>query len=229
MNILRRASTRQLLIAVVAVIVIAAGSAVAFAGGGGGPTAAARAARRGAARRLAAPKPVRASPRASSSPNHLIPSGSLGSAARRSSPAPPAASGPATARSGSSCSPTPATRDRLRRLEGHGLRRLVQHGVHAARARATARHAGDRPHHAVPTRRARSRTASPSSRSTSTSPAPCRPTSPGSRATRVRVSPKHSGGLLGSVAARLGCRPRRAAAGRGLRRTAAPRRCSRSR
>jgi hypothetical protein len=35
MNILRRASTRQLIIGIVAIVVIAGGSAVAFAGGGG--------------------------------------------------------------------------------------------------------------------------------------------------------------------------------------------------
>ena len=77
MNILRRASTRQLLIAIVVVIVIAAGSAVAFAGGGGPkPPQRSLAA---ALHHAATAKPVQGVTARVKFTDHLIPSGSLGS------------------------------------------------------------------------------------------------------------------------------------------------------
>ena len=77
MNILRRASTRQLLIAVIAVIVVAAGSAVAFAGGGG-PKPPHRSLA-DALHRAAVAKPVQGVTARVQFSDHLIPSGSLGS------------------------------------------------------------------------------------------------------------------------------------------------------
>jgi hypothetical protein len=77
MNILRRASTRQLLIATIAVIVIAAGSAVAFAGGSGPkPPPRSLAA---AIHQAALAKPVQGVTARVQFTDHLIPSGSLGS------------------------------------------------------------------------------------------------------------------------------------------------------
>jgi hypothetical protein len=77
MNILRRASTRQLLIATIAVIVIAAGSAVAFAGGSGPkPPPRSLAA---AIHQAALAKPVQGVSARVQFTDHLIPSGSLGS------------------------------------------------------------------------------------------------------------------------------------------------------
>jgi outer membrane lipoprotein-sorting protein len=77
MNILRRASTRQLLIAIIAVVVIAAGSAVAFAGGGG-PKPPQRSLA-DALHRAALARPVQGITARVQFSDHLIPSGSLGS------------------------------------------------------------------------------------------------------------------------------------------------------
>ncbi len=77
MNILRRASTRQLLIAIIAVVVIAAGSAVAFAGGGG-PRPPHRSLA-DALHRAALAKPVQGVTARVQFTDHLIPSGSLAS------------------------------------------------------------------------------------------------------------------------------------------------------
>jgi hypothetical protein len=77
MNILRRASTRQLLIAIAVVIVIAGGSAVALAGGGG-PKPPQRSLADALHRALAA-KPVQGVTARVQFTDHLIPSGSLAS------------------------------------------------------------------------------------------------------------------------------------------------------
>jgi hypothetical protein len=77
MNILRRASTRQLLIAIIVLAVIAAGSAVAFAGGGG-PKPPHRSLAV-ALHRAAVAKPVQGVTARVKFSDNLIPSGSLGS------------------------------------------------------------------------------------------------------------------------------------------------------
>jgi outer membrane lipoprotein-sorting protein len=77
MNILRRASTRQLLIAIVAVVVIAAGSAVALAGGSG-PTPPHRSLA-DALHRAVTAKPVQGVTARVRFSDHLIPSGGLSS------------------------------------------------------------------------------------------------------------------------------------------------------
>jgi len=77
MNILRRASTRQLIIGIVAIVVIAGGSAVAFAGGGGPKPQ-----HRSLASALhvaAAAKPVQGVTARISFTDRLFPSGSLSS------------------------------------------------------------------------------------------------------------------------------------------------------
>jgi hypothetical protein len=77
MNILRRASTRQLVIGIVAIIVIAGGGAVAFAGGGG-PKPAHRSLA-SALHLAASAKPVQGVTARVQFTNHLVASGALGS------------------------------------------------------------------------------------------------------------------------------------------------------
>jgi hypothetical protein len=196
MNILRRASTRQLLIAIVAVIVIAAGSAVAFAGGGG-PKPPHRSLAV-ALHRAATAKPIQGVTARVQFTDHLIPSGSLGS----SSPLITGATGRIWAGHGklrvelqSSAGDTEMGFDGAKVTvydvssdTAYVLR--LPHRSHGAMS--------DHPHRAVPSV-ARIRTALKKL----TQHVDLSGAVPGDIAGQpsysVRVSPRHSGGLLGSV------------------------------
>ncbi len=195
MNFLRRASTRQLIIAIVAVIVIAAGSAVAFAGGGGPkpPHRSLAAALHDAA--LA--KPVQGVTARVQFSDHLIPSASLGS----SSPLITGATGRIWAGDGkvrlelqSSAGDTEI---------GFDGSRITVYDVASGTAYTlpVARHshqqASDHPH-AVPTVTQIQKALAKLAQHVDLSGA-----IPGDIAGQpsysVRISPQHSGGLLGSV------------------------------
>jgi hypothetical protein len=196
MNILRRASTRQLLIAVVAVIVIAAGSAVAFAGGGGPkPPPRSLAA---ALHRLALTKPVQGVTARIQFTNHLVPSGSLGT----SSPLITGATGRVWAAGGkirlelqSSAGDTEI---------GFDGSKVTVYDVSSGTAYTLPipRHAqgttSDGPHHAVPSVAEIQRALAKLSQHVDLSGAVAGDIA-GQPSYTVRVSPRHSGGLLGSV------------------------------
>ena len=194
MNILRRASTRQLLIAIVAVIVVAAGSAVAFAGGGGPkPPHRSLAA---ALHHAATAKPVQGVTARVKFTDHLIPSGSLGT----SSPLITGATGRVWAGSGKL------------RLELQSSAGDTEIGFDGSKvtvydvAKGTAytlavprhKHASDHAHHAVPSVATIQRTLAKLSRHVDLSGAIAGDIA-GQPSYTVRVSPRHSGGLLGSV------------------------------
>jgi hypothetical protein len=194
MNILRRASTRQLIIAIIAVIVIAAGSAVAFAGGGGPkPPHSSLAA---ALHRAALAKPVQGVSARVQFTDHLIPSASLGS----SSPLITGATGRIWAGQG---------KVRLELQSSAGDTEIgfdgstitvydVSSGTAYTMAVPHHRHPAETAHHAAPSvaaiRKALARLAQHVDLSGAI---------PGDIAGRpsytVHVSPRHSGGLLGSV------------------------------
>lgn len=196
MNILRRASTRQLLIAIIAVIVIAAGSAVAFAGGGGPkPPHRSLAA---ALHTAATAKPVQGVTARVQFTDHLIPSGSLGS----SSPLITGASGRIWAGQGklrlelqSSAGDTEI---------GFDGSKVTVYDVSKGTAYTLAvpRHkhggAGDHPHHAVPSVASIRKALAKLSQHVDLSGAIAGDIA-GQPSYTVRVSPRHSGGLLGSV------------------------------
>lgn len=196
MNILRRASTRQLLIAVVALIVIAAGSAVAFAGGGG-PTPPHRSLA-AAIHHAAAAKPVQGVTARVQFSDHLIPSGALGS----SSPLITGATGRIWAGQGklrvelqSSAGDTEIGFDGSRVTvydvsKGTAYTMAVPRHTHGA--------VGDHPHHAVPSVARIQKALAKLSQRVDLSGAVAGDIA-GQPSYTVRVSPRHSGGLLGSV------------------------------
>ncbi len=196
MNILRRASTRQLLIAIVVVIVIAAGSAVAFAGGGGPkPPNRSLAA---AIHHAAAAKPVQGVTARVQFTDHLIPSGSIGS----SSPLITGATGRIWAGQGklrlelqSSAGDTEIGFDGSKVTvydvsKGTAYMLAVPRHKHGA--------AGDHPHHAVPSVARIQKALAKLSQHVDLSGAIAGDIA-GQPSYTVRVSPRHSGGLLGSV------------------------------
>ncbi|HEY3765966.1 MAG TPA: hypothetical protein VGL44_12485 [Gaiellales bacterium] len=196
MNFLRRASTRQLIIAIVAVIVIAAGSAVAFAGGGGPkPPHRSLAA---ALHDAALGKPVQGVTARVQFSDHLIPSASLGS----SSPLVTGATGRIWAGDGkvrlelqSSAGDTEI---------GFDGSRITVYDVASSTAytlplpRHSHPQATDHPHHAVPAVSQIQKALAKLAQHVDLSGA-----IPGDIAGQpsysVRISPRHSGGLLGSV------------------------------
>jgi hypothetical protein len=196
MNILRRASTRQLLIAIAVVIVIAGGSAVALAGGGG-PKPPQRSLADALHRALTA-KPVQGVTARVQFTDHLIPSGSLASG----SPLITGATGRVWAGDGkvrielqSSAGDTEV---------GFDGSKITVYDVASGTAYTMAlphhRHAGDGAshHHAAPSVADIQKALAKLSQHVDLSGAV-----PGDIAGQpsytVRVSPRHSGGLLGSV------------------------------
>jgi hypothetical protein len=195
MNILRRASTRQLLIAILALVVVAAGSAVALAGGGG-PKPPHRSLA-DALHRAVVARPVQGVTARVKFSDNLIPSGSLGS----SSPLITGATGRVWAGGGkarielqSSAGDTEI---------GFDGSKVTLYDVASGTAYTLAvphhRHADGAMHHDAPPSVADIRKAlAKLSQHVDLSGAV-----PGDIAGRpsytVRVSPRHSGGLLGSV------------------------------
>ncbi len=196
MNILRRASTRQLLIATVAVIVVAAGSAVAFAGGSGPkPPPRSLAA---AIHQAALAKPVQGVTARVQFTDHLIPSGALGSG----SPLITGATGRVWAGNG---------KLRLELQSSAGDTEIFFNGSRVtvydvakgtAYTLAVPRHrhsgAGDHAHHAVPSVAQIRKGLAKLSQHVDLSGAIAGDIA-GQPSYTVRVSPRHSGGLLGSV------------------------------
>jgi hypothetical protein len=195
MNILRRASTRQLIIGIVAIVVIAGGGAVAFAGGSG-PKPAHRSLA-SALHLAASAKPVQGVTARVQFTDHLIASGSLGS----SSPLITGATGRIWAGGGklrlelqSSSGDTEI---------GFDGRKVTVYDVSSATAytlRLPSHHhaTAARRHHAVPSVATIQQGLAKLAEHVDLSGA-----IPGDTAGRpsytVRVSPRHSGGLLGSV------------------------------
>jgi hypothetical protein len=197
MNILRRASTRQLVIGIVAIVVIAGGGAVAFAGGGG-PKPAHRSLA-SALHLAASAKPVQGVTARVQFTNHLVASGSLGS----SSPLITGATGRIWVGGGKLRlelqSPSGDTEI------GFDGRRVTVYNVSSATAytlRLPSHHHGTgtaaRSHHALPSVAGIQQELAKLAEHVDLSGA-----IPGDIAGRpsytVRVSPRHSGGLLGSV------------------------------
>lgn len=196
MNILRRASTRQLVIVIAALVAIAGGSAVAFAGGGG-PKPPQRSLA-DALHRAVAAKPVQGVTARVQFSDHLIPSGSLGSG----SPLITGATGRVWAGDGkvrielqSSAGDTEVGFDGSKITlydvaSGTAYTMALPHHPHAA---GDASH-----HHATPSVADIQKALAKLSQHVDLSGAV-----PGDIAGRpsytVRVSPRHSGGLLGSV------------------------------
>jgi hypothetical protein len=196
MNILRRASTRQLLIAIVAVIVIAAGSAVALAGGGGPkPPHRSLAA---ALHTAATAKPVQGVTARVQFTDHLIPSGSLGS----SSPLITGATGRIWAGQGkvrlelqSSAGDTEIGFDGSK-VTVYDVSKGTAYTLAVPRHKRSG--ASDRPHHAVPSVARIRKALAQLSQHVDLSGAIAGDIA-GQPSYTVRVSPRHSGGLLGSV------------------------------